>query len=120
MRPRGLREVTIAMALLNLTGLLMVDASGVDPTFSWAWVILMMTAGYGVLWFFWAGRNWARWLVQLTSVLAILNLWLLPSLSLTLQVVLVVEGALGAYLLYWLNTAPLRSFFGRNRVTAGA
>ena len=120
MRPTELRAITIAMAILNLTGFLMKDAAILDPTVSLVFVIVVMAASYVVLWYFWIGRNWARWLVLLTSVLALLNLLEMPDVNATLQAVLLVEAALGAYLLYWLNTSAVRAFFRRSRAADGA
>jgi hypothetical protein len=108
------------MAVLNLAGFLMRDATGVDPAFSLFWVIVVMAVGYIVLWFFWRGRNWARWLVQLASVLALLNVLVIPEVKRVLQAVLLVEAALGAYLLYWLNTSAVRTFFRQSTAPGGA
>lgn len=120
MKPAGLRAVTLALVVLNLAGLLMRDATGFDPNLSLFWVILVMTVSYVVIWFFWRGRNWARWLVQLTSVLALLNLVLIPEVTVVVQAILLVEAALGAYLLYWLNTSSVRAFFRGPGAEGGA
>jgi hypothetical protein len=103
-----MRVVTIAMALLNLTGFVLVEqSSGFWIAFTWG-VILV---SYVVLWFFWQGRNWARWLVLITSVIGLLNLPFLAEMRLVQQVVVVAEAILGAFLLYWLNTASVKAFF---------
>jgi len=72
MKPRGLRATTFAMVVLNLGGLvgLRWNHRGVVAA-----VLLLMLLGYVVLWYYWQGRNWARILVILTSVLAIFNLF---------------------------------------------
>jgi hypothetical protein len=111
MRPTGLAPLTAIMCVLNLTGFLFVEESGVRaavvlPVF--AFVILF---SYVVLWYFWKGRNWARWLVLLTSGVALLNLALLTMAPLVQSVIIVAEAAVAAFLLYWLNTPAVRAFF---------
>jgi len=119
MRPTGLTGLTLIMCVLNLTGFLFVAESGatapvdVPGPFMVAGIGFFILAGYVVLWYFWQGRNWARWLVLLTSVLALLNLGYLPSASGPQRVVIVIEAVLGAYLLFWLNTGPARAFFAQ-------
>ncbi len=78
-------------------------------------VILLLS--FVVIWFYWKGRNWARWLVLLTCLLALLNLTSLPSFPVLAQTVIVGEAALGAFLLVWLNTPAVRSYFTRHRLT---
>jgi len=38
-------------------------------------ISFLIFLGYVVLWFYWRGRNWARVLVFLTSILCFFNLW---------------------------------------------
>jgi O-antigen/teichoic acid export membrane protein len=66
-----------------------------------------------VIWFFWRGRNWARWLVLATSVLALLNVLLIPSSNLAAQFLIGVEAAVAVWLLYWLNTEDVSRYFKR-------
>jgi hypothetical protein len=67
----------------------------------------------------WIGRNWARWLVLLTSVLALLNLLKCRRERDTASRPARGSG-LGAYLLYWLNTSAVRAFFRRVQAADGA
>jgi hypothetical protein len=113
MRPDGLREVTLLMCVLNLTGLLFIDAGA--PTIVAPLFIGFMLFGYVVLWYFWRGRNWARWLVLLTSVLALLNLFGLPQATPLQAACIVMEAILAGFLLYWLNTASVRGYFITSR-----
>jgi hypothetical protein len=84
----------------------------------------LAAASFVVIWFFWKGRNWARWLVLATSLLALLNLlWFWPA-GLLARCLLISEGLIGAWLLLWLNTAAARRFFipegrGRDAPAAG-
>jgi len=111
MRPSRLAPVTLAMCVLNPTGFVFIKGSGVGaailvPVFS-----LIMILSYVVLWYFWRGRNWARWLVLVTSGVALLNLLGLATASAIQKVVIVIEAATGGFLLYWLNTRAVRGFF---------
>ena len=111
-RPRGLAASTAAMAVMNLTGFLFLNESEWPVGVSVALLALFIGGGYVALWYFWRGRNWARWLVMVTSGVALLNLLLLlmPVSTIVLGVI-VIEAVLGGFLLYWLNTRAVRAFF---------
>ena len=120
MKPRGLVATTIAMAVLNLGGFVGIpwDHRGVV-----AMVATVVLVGYAVLWYYWRGRNWARILVIVTSILAIGNLMViivlfavdrLYSSSVLYHSVIVANAALGAFLLYWLNRKDVRVWFRRS------
>lgn len=111
MKPSGLAPVTLAMCILNPTGFAFLEGSGVAPVILVPVFGFIMLLGYVVLWYFWKGRNWARWLVLVTSGVALLNLPLLATASLIQNVVIVAEAAMGVFLLYWLNTRAVRGFF---------
>ena len=97
------------MAVLNPTGFLLL---GPDPAMiERVFCAVVIAVSYVVLWAFWQGRNWARWLVLLTSVLALANLYALESQEPAGRVVLVLEAVLGAYLLYWLNSSSVKAYF---------
>jgi len=71
-------------------------------------------SAYVVVWFFWKGRNWARIVVLLTSLWAILNLLAWNRLGRFGKVMVGGEGGLAVFLLCWLNTADVRVFFKMN------
>ena len=109
---------TLALCAMNLAGVVYYEpAEGVPEWFS----LLFFMAAYGllagisfvILFFFWRRHNWARWLVLATSVLALLNLLLLPSLNPVAQGLVVIEALFGAWLLYWLNTKQVAAIFKR-------
>lgn len=102
----------MAMGVLNLAGFvgLKWTRHGVVAA-----TIALIVAGYFVLWYYWLGRNWARILVIVTSVLAVLDLAFIrhpyPSLNNSL---LAVEALVGLFLLYWLNSKGVRVWFKRS------
>jgi hypothetical protein len=72
--------------------------------------------GYGVLWAYWRGKNWARILVLINSAVAIFNLRYWNSRSATIlktpnRAMVASEFALGIFLLFWLNIPTVRAFF---------
>lgn len=116
MRPKGLTAATLAMCLLNPTGYLFLTGEGEARAGLAVLFTIFILVGYVVLWYFWNGRNWARILVLLASGLALVNLLGVPTASPIQAAVILVEAAVGAYLLYWLNRQDIRRYFRQNPV----
>ena len=72
--------------------------------------------GYIVIWFYWKGRNWARILVLLTSLLSLYNLHDWTRSGTMPRIMIGTEAILAVFLLYWLNTRQIRTFF-RNQAS---
>jgi hypothetical protein len=122
MRPRFMLAVTVAMGILNLTSFLSPKRAPYFATTLWS-EILVVLAGYLVLWFFWKGKNWARISVLIASVLAVLNLIALihPHGNVIVYDSIVTAWALvGFFLLYWLNLADVREWFKNKKKTPNA
>jgi hypothetical protein len=111
-KPKGLREVTLLMCVSSSSLALWIDGSttgsrGGDLAYYGSIAAISFVA----LWFFWQGRNWARILVLLTSVLSVIAP-LIPVEETPLQrAITVMDAALGVFLLYWLNTKPVKQYF---------
>jgi len=119
MRPRHMLAITVAMGILNLTCFLSPKRARYFAATLWA-EILVVLAGYLVLWFFWKGRNWARISVLVTSVLSVINLLALihPYGNVIVYDSIVISWALvGFFLLYWLNLADVREWFKNQKKT---
>ena len=111
MKPSGLAPVTLAMCILNPAGFVFIKGSGVGAAILVPVCGLIMILSYFVLWYFWKGRNWARWLVLVTSGVALFNLTGLATASVIQKAIIGIEAVLGAFLFYWLNTRAVRGFF---------
>ena len=102
---------TAAIGVLNLTAFVNLNWAHRSVA---AATVLIVLASYALLWFFWKGRNWARLLFCLLSVVALLDLLTLirPYGNVVLYDAGVIAwGFLGLFLLYWLNRADVREWF---------
>jgi hypothetical protein len=108
------------MCIFNLAGLVLMRPPGVSAGLLYVTRGTVVAISFVVLWHFWNGRNWARWLVLATSVVSLLNLSLLRWVPGTEKALLVAEAALGIWLLFWLNTSTARAFFHRSRESGAA
>jgi len=110
-RPKGIKETAVLMSILNATGFAIIDWSKPHPYIKFSIFTTIILVGYIVIWFYWKGRNWARILVLLTSLLCLYNLYHWNRYGLRGQIMVGAEAILAIFLLYWLNTADVRSFF---------
>ena len=110
-RPRGLAETALLMCLTNAMGWFIIDWSQKRAHEEFVMNTAFIAIGYVVLWFYWEGRNWARILVLITSVLAILNVLFFRRAASVARVMIVVEALLAVFLLYWLNRGDVKAFF---------
>src|SRR5688572_12053379 len=114
-RPAGLRLATLLLCVFNVAGILFyepMEGMSADASLALFAVYAVVAAvSFVVIWFFWRGRNWARWLVFATSVIALLNLLLIPSSVNSVQLLIVAEAVLAVWLLYWLNTPRSTRYF---------
>jgi hypothetical protein len=98
-------------------GLFTVDWSNPHaPTTFWLFTIFILV-GYFVIWFYWRGRNWARILALLTSLLCLYNLRYFLRGGIIDRVMIGSEAALAVFLLFWLNSPKVKAFFRAPRNT---
>jgi hypothetical protein len=114
MRPKSISLTAIFMGLLITTGLVLIVAHTrlhIRATF----LVLLLTifgVSYRVIWSYWRGRNWARIAVLAWSIVSVLNLITLAGHHPAKYPLLVaIWAVLGMFLIYWLNTRPIREFF---------
>jgi hypothetical protein len=110
-RPSGISWTGLSMGVCNAMGWAIIDWSKPHAWFIFIVFTALILIGYVFIWFYWQGRNWARIAVLFTSVLSIYNLRYWNDSSRMTQVMIGCEAALGIFLLYWLNTRRVRSFF---------
>jgi len=116
-RPRFLLEITLAMAVLTPFDYLLIDwddhATLVSSVATTSFLNLL---GFLVLWFFWNGRNWARWLVLSGVPFAVwdlIRLW--PSAEPIVRIYVLTGATVYLFSLFWLNTPAVRSYFTQSK-----
>lgn len=117
-KPKGLKETTVLMGILNITGLIFFDSSSKYLGFEIFLFTVVLAISYLVLWYYWQGNNWARILVMLSSILCLINLFTFRKYSLEKASILVAEAVLGLFLLWWLNTETVKTYFGKSKRNA--
>lgn len=118
MRPQAVTATTWLMAILNALGLAFMADPAPGPfelAVRFVNLAVFVTAGYVVLWFYWRGHNWARWLVMITCPLCFWNLTGLPHVNVVAQFMIIAEALVAVFLLWWLNTVTARGFFVKRR-----
>jgi len=116
-RPKGLTETAALMSLTNALGWFTVDWSHPHAaTTFWLFTVFIL-GGYFVIWFYWRGRNWARLLILLTSLLCLYNLRYFFRGGIVERVMVGSEAILAVFLLFWLNSRGVKSFFHASKDT---
>ena len=99
------------MSLTNALGWLTVDWSKPHAAATFWLFTIFILVGYLVIWFYWRGRNWARILVLLTSLLCLYNLRYFFRAGIIERVMIGSEAVLAVFLLFWLNSTNVKLFF---------
>ena len=111
-RPRGITATALGVIFLDLLGLPFIrwNSWSAPPYFFIFPVAIALTMIGLLVWFYWKGRNWARWMVILQVVFPPMVVLIRRSTSRPIPVT-ILNGAFGLFLLYWLNTPKVRAFF---------
>jgi hypothetical protein len=111
-RPKGISATALGVILFDLLGLLFVKWSSWSvPLYVFILPVAIALTMIGLLvWFYWTGHNWARWMVMLQVIFPSIIVLVKRSTSRPLLVT-IPEGVFGLFLLYWLNTRKIRTFF---------
>jgi len=99
------------MSFTNALGWLIVDWSKPHAAATFSLFTVFILAGYFFVWFYWKGRNWARILVLLTSLLCLYNLRYFFRAGIIERTMIGAEAMLAVFLLFWLNSHTVKSFF---------
>src|ERR1700722_1386574 len=108
---KGLTETSILMSITNAMGWAIIDWSIPRANVIFVMFTVTIAIGYLVIWFYWKGRNWARILVILTSLLSLYNLRHWNHSGIVERVMNGGGAVLGIFLLYSLNAPSVRSLF---------
>ncbi len=111
LRPAKLKLTVVILSVFNCMGFFFYDPSQSSLA---AFLILygiLAVISFAVIWYYWHGQNWARWLVMIGAAFTFLNLATLSSFKTTGAAVAIAEAVFGAWLLYWLNTKPVVLYF---------
>lgn len=112
-RPAALRPIALAMCALNGLAFFVLDPSLDSFPLTLSLTIAIVAVSLVVIWFFWRGRNWARWAVLFGSVLNLVSLGVPMDMNTGERALSVAYVALSLWLLYWLNTARVKEYFRR-------
>ena len=124
MRPRASAVTTALMCLTNFCGFFLIPWKLRSAPVLFVFYSIVIAAGYVVLYFFWTGRNWARWMVLLTCILCFWNVWRLrvpvaaKYYSPVRAPMVLAEGLIAIYLVVYLNTPQAKAFFSRATLEA--
>ena len=99
------------MSFTNASGWFIVDWSRPYAVTTFCLITIFIMVGYFVIWFYWEGHNWARIVVLLTSVVCLYNLRYFSHGRIAVRLMIGSEALLAMFLLFWLNTPNVRSFF---------
>ncbi len=122
LRPIGITVTAILMCISLFTETVVSLPRDLSTSYS-ATIELIVVQIIAALfvWFYWTGHNWARWLVQIQSVIclvALLGLTKKWSTSHIGGLVLIYDALLSVFLLWYLNTQRVRGWFALCRETA--
>jgi hypothetical protein len=132
-KPTGITISTVLMCLFLVIGLVMtftrplpvMPSSAMSPS-AMAGMVHIFAAVFTIIaavcvWFYWSGQEWARWIVMADCVFTFFGLthisksWATSHLG---AIVTICQVLLAIFLLYYLNTAPVRAWFSRKEPTA--
>ncbi len=114
MRPAGLNLLTLILCLFNCYGILGLFFLNVESSIFEIYAIvavIFVIISFIVLWFFRKGKNWARLLVMIASLLCFINIYNYMLYPVFTKIVTAAQMILGGYLLYWLNTENVKEYF---------
>jgi hypothetical protein len=114
-RPIGVTITFILMCVTNASGYLAINWQLSNARTLFVFFTIFIAIGYLVLWFYWQGRNWARWIVLVECLQCFWNLKYIfhrnPRATPFEPVMIAAEAAIALYLVWYLNTPTVRGWF---------
>jgi len=102
--------VTAIFYSLNLISIFLLNHSLMVDRNSLQFILLFTSILY---WYFWQGKNWARWTLTLLYLFAFLNLFSWLEHSWREQGALLLDALSAIAFLVWVNTKSVRHHFRR-------
>jgi len=108
-KPTGVTVSALLMMLSLVAGLVMSYIDGGASAIFWAVIIVLSVVTY----FYWTAHNWARMLVLIYSFLCVIPVRLVHHQWVLVRFSWIASGqaVLAIYLLWYLNTRPIRAWF---------
>jgi hypothetical protein len=125
-KPLGITVSTLLMSLFLVVGIIMLFASPLHPAptrtvspemivkFAYIFGLAFTVLAAVCVYFYWTGQEWARRLVMIDSVLTLFQLFHISKAFQTAPangVLSLSEIILAVFLLWYLNTAAIRTWF---------
>ena len=111
MQFKGLKATTLIMSVMNLAGFGMIDWNAPYAGFQAAVFGVIIAITFIVLLYYWKRKNWARILVMIGAAVAVLNVYFIADFGLFGQALIASEFIFGVFMLWWLNTQVVKSWF---------
>jgi hypothetical protein len=111
LKPPLLPAVVALLCIFNLAGFTFVEPKQETVGIQIFVVTAIVLVSFVVIWRFWFGSRLSRFLVLITSGIAILNLLFLSSASTIQRAVIIGEALFAIFLFYWLFSATVRQYF---------
>jgi hypothetical protein len=108
-KPTGVTVSALLMMLSLVAGLVMSYIQGDKSVIFWAVIIALSV----IIYFYWTAHNWARMLVLIYSLLCVIPVRLIHHQWVLVRFSWITAGQtlLAIYLLWYLNTRPIRAWF---------
>ena len=132
-KPTGITVTTVLMVLFLIIGAVLTFhapiptvpnspiSSSTISTFAHAAFALYAIIALVCIWFYYSGHEWARWVVMIVSVLDLLGLISIAKTFAASHLSgadAIAKAVLAIFLLYYLNTPPIRAWFSHKEPTA--
>ena len=111
MRPKNLTTISIVLAILNCLQFVFWQNSPPEYETSISVFTGVVLLAFGIIYCLAKGQNWARIIIIIVSVIVIPGPLISFDYGTVGIVISILETITGIYLLYWLNTAPVRAYF---------
>jgi hypothetical protein len=111
MRPKNLTFISIFLVILNCLQVVFWKNSPPEYETPLSVFALVVLLAFVIIYGFAKGQNWARIIIIIVSALVIPGPFISSDYGIAGVVVSTLLSITGIYLLYWLNTSPVKAYF---------